>query len=234
MNILVTAGHTRAMIDQVRTLENIFHGRTGCTLASQLALAGHKVVLLASDPKQLPGNACDKNIEVCPFRSFDDLEGTMREMITYRKFDVIIHSSAVADYKPTGRTFVYNPEETGEDGLPKLKLLPARGKIPSGYTRLLPELEPTIKLVDLIREPLGFKGILVKFKLQVDAQDGQPMTDEELIKIATNSREHSDADVIVANCLAWADTHAIVIGRDNVPNKILRSQLFGTLARMFQ
>ena len=69
------------------------------------------------------------------------------------------------------------------------------GKIGSSHDRLILELVPTEKLVDLIRNPWGFTGTLVKFKLQVG------LTDDELLAIARKSMADSHADFIVANCL---------------------------------
>lgn len=48
-------------------------------------------------------------------------------------------------------------------------------------------------VIDEIRSPLNFKGLLVKFKLQVG------ITETELLNIANESRKHSDADFIIAN-----------------------------------
>ncbi len=225
MKILVTAGHTREMIDRVRSLENIFSGKTGTAIAEAFARAGHEVVLFTSSPELVDRTI---GIDVSRFKSFDELETLMRQEIAQGGYDVIVHSAAVGDYKPTGRQFtIVDPDAA----IPIFTELPPRGKIPSGHTRLLIELEPTIKLIDLIRGPLGFQGFLVKFKLQVDNDAGEPMSDEELIAIASRSREHSDADLIVANCLAWARDRAIIIGRDNVPEHVSREEIAHAIMR---
>ena len=58
------------------------------------------------------------------------------------------------------------------------------------------------KLIDMVRSPWGFRGTLVKFKLEVG------ISDERLLEIAEKSRIHSQADFMVANTLegasAWA------------------------------
>ena len=54
------------------------------------------------------------------------------------------------------------------------------------------------KLVDRIRGDWGFRGVLVKFKLEVG------MSDEELLEVAERSRRQSDADLMVANTLEGA------------------------------
>lgn len=67
------------------------------------------------------------------------------------------------------------------------------GKIKSHHPELWLRLVPTPKLVDSVRQPWGFRGILVKFKLEVG------LTDEELLRIAESSRTQSKADLMVAN-----------------------------------
>src|SRR5207302_9870777 len=66
------------------------------------------------------------------------------------------------------------------------------GKITSGQSELVLRLVPTPKIVDEVK-PLAPDIVLVKFKLEVER------TREELIAIATASRERSQADLIVAN-----------------------------------
>ena len=75
-------------------------------------------------------------------------------------------------------------------------------KIGSDHNELFLKLVPTAKIIDKIRDPWGFEGTLVKFKLQVG------MSDQELLRIAGESREHSLADYIVANCLEWCAERA--------------------------
>src|SRR5207244_1980709 len=60
------------------------------------------------------------------------------------------------------------------------------------------------KLVDRIRSGWGFRGVLVKFKLEV----GTP--EAELLEIAERSRRQSDANLMVANTLEGADSWAFI------------------------
>ncbi len=230
MKVLVTAGRTLAMIDQVRTLENIFRGRTGTDIACTFSSLGHEVTLLTSEPGLVSLGGTRPLHCVRAFRTFDDLEAQMRLEISEEPYDLIIHSAAVSDYKFIGGLFTRDADGSCEDEV-LVTRIPTRGKIPSGCGRLLIELEPTIKLIDLIRGPLGFTGNLVKFKLQVDNAAGEPMSDDELIEIAQRSREHSDADLIVANCLAWARDRAIVLGRDGAPEHVSRRDIATAIHR---
>ncbi|MFA6536042.1 MAG: phosphopantothenoylcysteine decarboxylase [Candidatus Paceibacterota bacterium] len=202
--ILVTAGNTRVPIDRVRGIDNIFKGRTGVAIAKYFATQGCKVTLLTSHPDL--AKQCHPNLEVLSFSSFEQLRFKMRALVQDLAFDAIIHSAAVSDYKVAGM-YKQTGEavEIGGHLLRELSQLDSSGKIGSDHPELWMKMVPTVKIVDLIREPWGFKGILVKFKLQVD------MTDAELIEIATKSMKHSSADFIVANTLEGLTAKAFII-----------------------
>lgn len=213
MKVLITAGSTQSQIDQVRVLTNIFHGRTGYTLAHQFSSFGHEVMLLTSDPniwENPVGVRSQVPYLVRKFKTFDQLAILMEEEIRNGGYDVIIHSAAVSDYKVEG---VY----TNDDG--NLNPVDSGSKISSQHGELYLRLVPTFKIVDKIRSDWGFSGELVKFKLQVG------ISDEELIEIAKRSRVTSDADIIVANCLEWARDYAYVIGRDSIAKKVARNDI---------
>ncbi len=79
-----------------------------------------------------------------------------------------------------------------------MQMIGSNGKISSSFDELYLRLVPTPKIVDLIREHWGYKGYLVKFKWQT------MMSDDQLLKIAEESRVHSRAEMMVANCLEWS------------------------------
>ena len=56
------------------------------------------------------------------------------------------------------------------------------GKIKSDESELWMRLVRAPKLIDRVRDPWGFAGVLVKFKLEVG------LTDEELLRVAERSR----------------------------------------------
>src|SRR3989338_397393 len=222
MKVLITAGATQTPIDQVRAITNIFRGRTGAQIAEWISDAGHDVTLLTSAPKSEHPSSALCPIQIHTFRTYDELAQLMEQEIRTGGYDLVIHSAAVSDYKVVATHILCEPGEASYMGPARLviKLLQlVTGKISSSHKRLFLELFPTEKLIDKIRRDWGFKGFLVKFKLQVDK------TDEELIDIARKSREDSNADLIVANCKEWAHQRAYVIGRDsyafNVPRNII-------------
>jgi phosphopantothenoylcysteine synthetase/decarboxylase len=201
--ILVTAGNTRVPIDKVRGIDNIFKGRTGCAIAEYFADAGSEVTLLTSNPDVAVPRA---GLKILKFTTFAALRDAMESLITTNPFDVIIHSAAVSDYSVAG-TYFQDGDAVMIKGHKFIELvdLDHTGKIGSDHKELWMKLVPTIKIVDQIREPWGFKGKLVKFKLQVG------MNDKELLEIAKRSMHHSKADFIVANTLEGLTNKAFII-----------------------
>jgi len=222
--ILVTAGSTAVPIDQVRIFKvqqegegfiaNIFRGKTGFLIAEALAGYGHMVTLLTSGAHEkfvhdVPG------LRVRSFLTFDELRRQMEEEIRSGNYDVVIHSAAVADYRVDAVRVGDQSLENAETG----------AKISSKHKRLIIEMVPTEKLIDFIREPWGFAGTLVKFKLEVG------ISDEDLLRIARRSMAFSRADLIVANRREWQDDRAYIlnpaggcdcVARYDLPNELIR------------
>jgi phosphopantothenoylcysteine synthetase/decarboxylase len=235
MNLLVTAGNTLTPIDRVRCITNIFTGRTGAAIAVAAHQRGHTVRLLTSHPEaaaEMLGQEKPAGWEVISYATFDDLERRLGEIVPGGGFDGIIHCAAVSDYRTAG---IYAPaahthfhERDGRwvsesGGLPEL-VDRAAGKVKSDEPELWLRLVRTPKLVDRIRTDWGFRGMLVKFKLQVG------MGDEELLRVAEASRVHSAADLMVANTLEgmhdWAELGPVGgkyerVSRRQLPQRLL-------------
>ena len=174
--VLVTAGPTWTAVDRVRVMTSVFSGETGLRFARHFKNLGARVTLLMG-----PGRAVFKKedwseINIRQFFYYDDLAELLEEETSANSYDIIIHSSAVSDYKVSNA---------------------GSGKTPSGRNLTL-NLEPTAKLVDQIRTACP-EAFLVKFKLQVG------LTPEELYDIALNSLKSTGADLIVANDLDTMD-----------------------------
>jgi phosphopantothenoylcysteine synthetase/decarboxylase len=228
MNILVTAGNTRTMIDRVRCITNIFTGRTGANIAAEAARRGHVVTLLTSHPEVLPPTP---GLTVRAYHTFEELAALMAEEIPGGKHDAVIHSAAVSDYHiagvfaadPLARRASEGPTASeddrkgmgsGELTLPLLEGLAPRprvgltdvsgGKVKSSHPEVWIRLTPAPKLVDKVRSEWGFRGVLVKFKLEVG------VSEDELRQIAERSRVQSNADLMSANTLDQAGEWALV------------------------
>jgi phosphopantothenate---cysteine ligase (CTP) len=234
MNILVTAGNTQVAIDQVRCLTNIFTGRTGAGIALESCKRGHRVTLVTSHPETLaereaPAEWRDRGTTIA-YRTFEDLEGTMAESIAARPWDAIIHAAAVSDYRAAG-VFAPTPGTRFDDvraiwtsaGHPPALLDRTAAKIRSDEPELWLRLARAPKLIDRIRDDWGFRGLLVKFKLEVS------VTDAQLLEVAERSRRHSRADWMVANTLEGAGEWAYLGPFTDGYHKVTREELPGRL-----
>lgn len=231
MNLLVTAGNTLALIDQVRCITNIFTGRTGAGIALEAYRRGHRVTLLTSHPEAIA--AADDGFDparwtVRRYRTFEDLQSDLERMLTTGAVDALIHGAAVSDYLCAG---VYAPAPgtgfdpaTGQwDGAPAALLDRRAGKVKSDEPEVWLRLVRAPKLVDRVRGDWGFGGVLVKFKLEVG------LTDEQLLAVAERSRQHSDADLMVANTLEGAAQYAFVGAGIDGYERVSRQALAGRL-----
>jgi phosphopantothenoylcysteine synthetase/decarboxylase len=215
MKILVTAGNTQVPIDRVRCITNIFTGRTGALIALAGYERGHSVTLCTSHPEsvaQVQSSAAPAapRWRLERYRTFDDLHDRLQQAVRSGGLDVLIHAAAVSDYRAAG---IYAPAsgtqfredtarwESGAGTSPALVDM-AAGKVKSDAPELWLRLVRAPKLVDLMRSDWGFRGILVKFKLEVG------VSDEDLLQIAERSRRHSAADLMVANTLEGAGSWA--------------------------
>jgi phosphopantothenate---cysteine ligase (CTP) len=244
MNFFLTAGNTQTMIDRVRCVTNIFSGRTGASVARTAWGRGHTVTLATSHPDALfefgvsPHNPGER-FSVLPYRTFDDLAALMQNQFRAGAFDVVCHTAAVSDYLPAG-TFTPDPgtffnartnQWEAQSGAPALSEQKA-SKIKSTEPELWLRLVRAPKLVDRIRQPWGFTGILVKFKLEVG------IGEEELVELADASRRQSAADLMVANTLDgaahWAYVGPIADRYERVPRRELPDRLVLAIEDRYQ
>ena len=211
MRILVTAGNTQVLIDRVRCITNIFTGRTGASIALEAYRRGHHVTLVTSHPEVIDALDPDPGRWRCiPYRTFDDLDGLLGQHVAGH--DAVVHCAAVADYLPAG---VFSASQVGDALTMHDRSAP---KVKSDEPELWLRLLRAPKLVDKIRSDWKFRGILVKFKLEVG------VTEDALRTIAEKSRQHSGADCIVANTLEGASDWAI-IGTAKGDCKVARGDL---------
>jgi phosphopantothenoylcysteine synthetase/decarboxylase len=216
MNLLVTAGNTLTLIDRVRCITNIFTGRTGAAIALCARERGHTVTLLTSHPEAVtelhPDGPPPERWSLYRYRTFEDLQERMAELIPAGGLDAVIHCAAVSDYLPAGvyapaaqTRFLPQDGRWESDGPPGPHLVDrAAGKVKSDERELWIRLVRAPKLIDRIRSDWHFTGLLVKFKLEVGVDDGQ------LLRIAEASRQHSAANLMVANTLEGAPFYAFL------------------------
>ena len=142
--ILITAGPTWVPVDSVRVISNIATGQTGILLADKLIKSGAKVTLLLG-----PGEVCslNKKVKLIRFKFFDELRRMIVKEAACGKYDVVIHSAAVADYRPQ-------------------RIL--KQKVRSGIKKWQLRLVPTPKLIDSIKK-INRDLLLVGFKFEPEA-----------------------------------------------------------------
>jgi phosphopantothenate---cysteine ligase (CTP) len=245
MNLLVTAGNTLAPIDRVRGLTNVFTGRTGAAVALHAHERGHRVVLLTSRPDAVAALLADpadlgERWELRRYSTFDDLQKLMERCVRDGGFDAVVHSAAVSDYLPAG---VYSPAEgtrffpddgvwTGPADEPPRLTDQAAAKVKSDEPELWLRLVRAPKMIDRVRSEWGFRGLLVKFKLEVGIDENK------LLELAEPSRVFSGANLMVANTLEGAASHAYLgplpDGYQYVPRADLPARLLDALEVLHQ
>jgi len=236
VNILITAGNTHSPIDRVRGVTNVFTGRTGARIATSAWVRGHTVTLATSNVDVLPEvpplpPGAEQRLTVYRYSTFDDLANLLQDFIRNQRFDAIIHTAAVSDYLVAGaytlseRTYfnARSCEWENRKGPPALTPVDCNGKIKSTTPELWIRLVKAPKLIDRFRTQWGFLGLLVKFKLEVG------IGDHELVDAAEQSRQQSNADVMVANTLDgaahWAYLGPIDGKYERVPRRELPERL---------
>ena len=230
MRFLVTAGNTREKIDAVRDWGNVFTGNTGFRIARALAEAGD-VHLLTSNRAhlaELPAEPRDgRRVTGSPFTSHAELRGALAALLAAHRFDAVFMTAAVADYRPV-RTYAVLDRESvaGGDGVERWSVRDVQAaKVKSTHDTIAVLGERTEKLVDLFRTEWGYRGMLVKFKLEVGIDR------DELVRVAQASRLASGADYLVANTLDMVegpDAGAFLLGdggEEWVPRDVLPARL---------
>ena len=233
-HILVTAGPTREKIDKVRDWGNVFTGKTGLDLALTFLDMGAVTLLTsnhdhAADYDGYSGKAGMLGIET--FTTHAELHALLEERMTSGDaVDVVAMTAAVADYKPVG-SFKITQRTANEDGSETWRVQDVSApKVKSTHGEIAIVGEATRKLIDEFRTAWKYKGVLIKFKLEVD------ITENELIRVASASRTASGADLMVANTLAMAHAESGVpsgaylidgSGAVRVPRVVLAGRIKG-------
>lgn len=183
--ILITAGPTWVPIDRIRVISNISTGESGFYIAKEAVKYGANVTLVLGPVERY---FFDKKIKFIHFKFFDELKEIFKKELTSKKYDIVIHSAAVSDYKPKKRY---------------------KGKIKGDLKRLNLILEPTEKIVDNIKKYLS-KIFLVVFKLEFG------VSDNTLIKRTYKILERTNADLAIGNTFNGRFYWAFILDKENV------------------
>lgn len=101
--ILITGGPTNEYIDEVMKITNMSSGKVAIELAEHFINGEYEVTLLLT--KNVKNNILDSlvlcnNFHLIRFETTDELLNAIKDESKNNTYDAIIHSSAVADYKP--------------------------------------------------------------------------------------------------------------------------------------
>lgn len=131
MTVLVTIGPTQEPLDAMRLISNRSSGELGTKLSAELAKQGHTVIALRGIGATAPTTPLDRdNIRVLHFTTTEDLRRQLEKLGAEEKIDAIFHAAAVSDFYLPGA---------------------GAGKIPTSGGALTLTLEPTPKLLPLLR-----------------------------------------------------------------------------------
>ncbi len=191
--VLITAGPTWVPIDNVRVISNIATGETGILLAEELTKLGAKVTLVLGP---VGNHSLSKNIQVILFNFFDELSRIIKKEITILNYDVVIHTAAVSDYKPTIK---YNK------------------KIESGIKGLKIALKPTPKIIECIKK-IRPGVLLVGFKFAPN--EGV----KALFNGARKLIARSKLDLAVANTIYGNKYKAYILNRQKVSGPFINKK----------
>lgn len=161
--IMVTAGPTPVPIDGVRRIVNRFRGRLGARIAEELIWRGAEAELILGDGAWRPKTPMPMTVT----RTYDAYRDTVVARAESGLFAGIF-SAGVADYRPKQAV---------------------AGKITSGQSSLMLELEPTEKVIDMAMNAGGAMHS-VAFKYL------EGVTEEELIRVAAKRLDR--AGLVVA------------------------------------
>ena len=215
MKIIVTAGPTNERIDAVMKITNMSTGSLGSTIVDTL-LEEHeneieKIYYISTILAKKP--IINEKIELIEIDSTEELIHELESIFSKDKIDVIIHSSAVGDYKGKyvirGEDLVEeilnyikeaSKEQLTADNLIKILESPKNvcndeTKISSYEPHLMTMLTLTPKVISRIKQ-MAPNVKLIGFKLL------EGVTKEHLYEVAHNLLVKNNADYIVANDLS--------------------------------
>lgn len=222
--VLITGGPTNEYIDEVMKITNMSSGKVAIELAKHFVEDGYETTLLLT--KNIKNPILDsleskENFMLSRFETTEELLNSITSLSTMVQFDIIVHSSAVGDYKPEfsfrmedmakeiAESIVNNltylsPQEISVDSLtsdifeimtnPNCKVNDDT-KISSVEPNLTVKLGLTPKIIASLRN-LFPAAYICGFKLL------ENVPEEELVEAAMKQLNKCKTDLVFANDLA--------------------------------
>ncbi|MHA1442539.1 MAG: bifunctional phosphopantothenoylcysteine decarboxylase/phosphopantothenate--cysteine ligase CoaBC [Candidatus Heimdallarchaeota archaeon] len=142
--VVITAGPTRAWIDDIRFITNPSSGKMGLELAKEAKSRGADVTLILG-----PSTLSLPNIGLNIIR-IDTTQDIIEAINDLTRIDIFISAAAIGDYEP----------------------IKTKGKIPSKQAKLTIVLKPTPKIITVVKKKFP-KTEIVGFKAEVDLTEKQ-------------------------------------------------------------
>ncbi len=185
--ILITAGPTRAAIDDVRFLTNASSGRMALALVKAAKAAGHEVTVV-SGPVAVD---YPRGLKVIPVLTTGEMLDACLERLPH--VDGVIAAAAPCDFEPERRV---------------------RGKIPRQGTVLTLRLKPTVDVIATVARKARNSQWMVAFALEPEADPRRALekiTTKRCDLIVVNDLTAIDATQTAVT--VYDRTHARVGGR---------------------
>ena len=216
MLAVITTGPASAPIDEVRRMTNFATGEIGALLAEALAARGFQPILLrahGATHTQVPSGAL-----LHEFTTNQDLAVALQNLAETRAAGIraIFHAAALTDYTVTA--------VQGPDGC-----LLDSPKIPGHLPRLHLVLEPSAKILPLLREWFP-QAWIVGWKYELTGSG------EEAADMARAQLTHSHCDATVLNGPAYGPGFALLEDKQppsHYPTKRELAQILASRAEAF-
>ena len=189
--VLITGGPTNEYIDEVMKITNMSSGKIAVELANKFAENGYGVILLLT--KTVKGQEVDmfasrSGCSLIRFETTDELLNALHSFAG-ANIDLIIHSAAVADYKPE---FSFRLEDMADE---IARYVHDNTKISSLEPNLTVKLGLTPKIIKSLRSwfPNAF---ICGFKLL------EGVSEKELVDAAMKQIRSCNTNIVFANDLA--------------------------------
>lgn len=203
LKIIITAGGTSEKIDNVRKITNSSSGKLGCTLANKLIeLHEEKIEKIYYICSKTSFKPTHEKIEIVEITDTNDLEKSVRTLLTSNDIHFFIHSMAVSDYTvdyvTTAENLALNiknhPNKSIIDLICFNKDNLTDNKISSNQENLIIKLKKTPKIISIIKD-ISPSTYLVGFKLLDN------VSEENLINTAVKLKDKNNCNLVVANDL---------------------------------
>ena len=246
-HVLITGGPTNEAVDEVMKITNMSTGSLSLDLAKKALDKGCFVTLIVTNSVtgsaryERYGLADHPNIKTIPIETTQDMYDALKRTADEKKdVDVVIHASAVGDYKPE---FSFRMEDMAEELADAIMQAPSTDKaglsrqlfnilidpkckvnddtkISSYEPHLTVKLTLTTKLIANLRSWFP-KAFLVGFKLL------ENVPKEELVDVAQKLCIKNKMDLILANDLAelrQGNSRRYVVRQDGFTDIILNTK----------